>query len=330
MVRWGILGAGNIARRFAASLTNDPRCKLVALSSRTREGVERALADTGALRGYVSHDELLGDPEVDAVYLSLPHGLHREWTVRALRAGKAVLLEKPAGLTADEVREMASVAHEEDVLLMEGMKARFSPAFTAVRHLVGEGVVGELVTVETSLCNDMAANIERRGSYHVQPGQGGVLLDCGIYCASWLDAFTPECASPHVESVTSRLVNGIDYYVDALLTADALSLRLECAFDRQKPREAILAGTRGSVVVHDLHRSQGYLLRLTGGGRKEVETPFEVDDFFGEIGHFTDLLEAGRTESDIVSLESSIRCADLLDRVRARLQEPSREAERRP
>lgn len=319
MIRWAILGAGNIARRFAASLAHDPRCELVALSSRTREGVERALADTGAARGYVSHDELLDDPEVDAIYLALPHGLHREWTVRALRAGKAVLLEKPAGLTADEVREMASVAREEGVLLMEGMKARFSPAFSAVRGLVDEGALGRLVAVEATLCNDMAADIERRGTYHVQPGQGGVLLDCGIYCASWLDAFVPEDVRPRVESVRARLVNDIDYYVDALISAGALDLRLECAFDRRRPREATLVGTEGTVVVHDLHRSQGFSLRLAGREREEVEAPFAVDDFYDEISHFNDLLEAGRTESDVVSLESSVRCAELLDGIRARL-----------
>lgn len=319
MIRWAILGAGNIARRFAASLAHDHRCGLVALSSRTRAGVERALADTGATRGYTSHEELLADPEVDAVYLSLPHGLHREWTVRALRAGKAVLLEKPAGITADEVREMASVAREEGILLMEAMKARFSPAFVAVRDLVGEGVLGRLVAVEASLCNDMAADIERRGSYHVQPGQAGVLLDCGIYCASWLDAYVPEGVRPRVESVRARLVDDIDYYVDALISADALDLRLECAFDRQRPREATLVGTKGTIVVHDLHRSQGYSLRLAGREREEVEAPFSVDDFFDEISHFNDLLETGRTESDVVSLESSVRCAELLDAIRARL-----------
>lgn len=321
MVRFGILGAGNIAHRFAASLAQVKGAELVAASRRSALSAEEFLAEVPHAHdahAAKSHADLLADPEVDAIYLALPHALHREWALAALRAGKPVLCEKPATLTAGEMREVARVAHETGVLFMEAMKPRFQPVY---QHIIAAlEQVGPLLRVEASLCNDMLSAVETSGSYHMTPGPGsGVLLDCGTYCASWIAALLPN--EPQVTSVTSIQKGGVDVYALANLRAGAAEVTLECAFDRAKPRTCTITGEHGQLVVEELHRPQRATLRLEDGAKRELAAPYEPDDFSGEITHFVQLVEAGAPESPVMSLDDSIRCAALLDEVRAHFSE---------
>lgn len=328
-VRWGILGAGNIAHRFARSLSHVEGAELVALSCRSAEkaaafaeefgvGEKGVFSDEAFGAVDTAHAALLADPEVDAIYLSLPHALHHDWVVCALRAGKAVLCEKPACLTAAEMADVARVAQETGSLFMEGMKARLTPCYRQVRELVDAGEIGDVVRVETTLCNDMADLIASGKTYHSQPVGGGVLLDCGIYCASWLDDYLPA-GEPHVAGFAG-IANGdgVDLYADAMLEMGGKTATLECAFDRAKPRRATLVGTKGRVVVEDLHRCQRATVYADGGEPRVIDAPYEVDDFYGEASHFTDLVARGAKESDVMPPASSIRCAQIVDAIKAR------------
>lgn len=326
-IRWGILGAGNIAHRFAQSLAHEPHSKLVAISCRSSKkaaafaeefGVAPSRAYADDQDGSQAHEALLADSEVDAIYLALPHVIHVKWAVAALRAGKAVLSEKPATVNAGEMREIAAVARETGVLYMEGMKTRFTPLYRRIRQEVAEGLIGEVTSVRASLCNDMAEHIEANGSYHVRhDGGGGVLLDCGCYCATWLEDYLPGELS--VMQVRGQLKDGIDYYIDAGLSMGGCKASLECAFDRKKPRQAVINGGLGSIVVDEMHRPQEAIIAVQGMEPITVSAPYEVDDFYGEIAHFVGLMLHGKTESDIMSLEASVRQAELLDAIRAKL-----------
>ena len=313
MVRFGILGAGNIAKRFAASLAHVEGATLVAVSCRTQQKADAAAAAMGAQRAYAGHDALLADPDLDAIYLALPHDLHHEWALKALRAHKAVLCEKPAMLTAAEMRDVAEVARTEGILFMEAMKPRFVPLYAHVAQELER--IGTITRVEATLCNDMLGFVEGSGSYHMTPGPGaGVLLDCGIYCASWIEEF---CAgTPTLTSIAGASKDGIDTYADARLAFDDVDARLECAFDRAKPRTATLWGTMGHIVVEELHRPQRATLYLDDGTEEVIDAPYEVDDFYGEVRHFVGLVERGAKESEAMSLDDSIRCATILDTIR--------------
>lgn len=319
MTRWGIIGAGNIARRFAKSLAHDSRAELVAVSCRTAEKAEAARAELGAKREYAGHELLLGDPDIDAVYLALPHGLHKEWAIRALKAGKAVLCEKPAALSAAEADEMAQAAREEGRLFMEAMKPRFVPLYAQLKSIIDSGGIGCVERVEATLCNDMLVYIEGRNSYHTDPAQGGALLDSGTYCASWLEDFLPKGADPALSSLVASTKDDLNIYVDAELSFGTAKARLECAFDRAKPRCATLVGTKGRIVVEELHRPIRATVFCDGKDPLAIEAPYEVDDFFGEIRHFNDLLETGATESPVMPLSASLGCARILDTIAAGL-----------
>ena len=314
MVNWGILGAGNIAHRFAASLQHHPDGDLVAISGRNAEKLAIFATQFGVGQVYLDHAALLTDPSINAIYLSLPHGLHREWALKALYAGKAVLCEKPATLNANEMREIAKTARLTHTLFMEAMKPRFVPLYAQLQILLEKGIIGTVTRVETSLCNNMPFEI-MGNSYHTQLGQGGCLLDCGCYCASWLEALLP--GAPHVEHVECLIKNELDYYINAELRFGNKTARLECAFDRAKPRQAVIYGTNGHIILDELHRPQKMILSLLGQISQTFTVPYYVDDFYGQIDHFMQCLQNNKIESDIMPFMSSIRCAEILDKIKA-------------
>lgn len=316
MIRWGIIGAGNIAARFAASLYHEQDGCLLAVSCRTLEKAEQFAAAHGAAKAYGSYEALLSDPEVDAVYLALPHGLHKQWAIRAMEAGKSVLCEKPAGLNADEVWQMAQAAEANHVLFMEGMKSRFVPLYGKIKELLREGVIGELQRIDTSLCNEIPFDdLGPWGkTYHTQPGHGGSLLDSGIYCASWIEDLTASDITRI--RLAACLRDGIDVYLDASLQIGSLRATLETAFDRAKPRTVVLIGTTGELRVEELHRTQMAELYRGGIVAETFTAPYVFDDFYGEIHHFTQCLQSGLKESPVMSLAASIRCANILDVIR--------------
>ena len=323
-VRWGILGAGGIARRFARSLAHEAGSHLVAASCRSQEKARAFAEEAGLAPDRVfwdehgagsAHDALIASPDIDAIYLALPHGMHRFWAERALRAGKAVLCEKPATLSAEEMRRVAAVSLATGSLFMEAMKTRFEPAYREMRRIIGTGELGAVVRVEASLQNDVPREAWERSSYYLDPVQGGALLDTGIYCASWIDDLLPGDVS--VVSAEEARCGEVDVYDSAELRVGCGTARLSCAFDRAGSRRAVVACEQGRIVVDDLHRPTHMVVEPEGAAPYDVEAPYEVDDFYPEIEHFARLVRTGAEESPIMPLSASIRCAEILDAIRA-------------
>ena len=183
---------------------------------------------------------------------------------------------------------------------------------------MAEGAIGGLRRVEALLENDMGDRIARGGDYLSDPDGGGILLDSGIYCASWVEDYLP--GPLEVVRARARWDHGVDCFVDAEIASaggdGAPTARLVTAADEGGPRTARLVGTTGEIVVDDMHRPQRARLERAGAAPVELDLPYPVDDFHDEIEHFVDLLLAGRAESDVMPLAASLRCAELLDAVR--------------
>jgi D-xylose 1-dehydrogenase (NADP+, D-xylono-1,5-lactone-forming) len=178
MIRVGILGTARIARAlFTAPLHN---ASIVAIASREKSAAEAFGSEFGIPRRYGSYDQLLDDNEVDAVYIPLPQHLHCEYTVKAARAGKHVLVEKPAALTSNEVREMNNTCRAHSVYLMEAFMYRFKSAVKRIREIVASGEIGTLNLINFN----WSFNIRRvrRGAFRTDPALGGgSMYDLGIY-----------------------------------------------------------------------------------------------------------------------------------------------------
>lgn len=310
-MRFGIIGTGNIAMRFARSAAFVDNIEIDGVYGRTKEHVLSFAEKFNIPHMYDSMEALL-DSGVDAVYVALPHGLHKDATISALSRGVGVLCEKPAGLNCEEVKEMIHAAKDNNTLFMEAMKTRFEPAYIELKKEVERGVIGKVEKILLSDCFLLDSSLYGH-TYHTEKGQGGCLLDCGCYCLGWAEDYAgvPE----RVRIKEAKMMDGVDMYVRAELIYPDCAIDVECGFDRKQPQTAVLIGTKGTAEVDLLHRPQGYLL-CHKENEKDVSMPALHDDMYGEIAHFASLLEKGEKQSDVMPYDASLRIAIISDMIR--------------
>lgn len=316
MVKFGIIGAGNIAHRFAKSLASHPEGKLVAISARNKEKGHTFAKEFSVPAVYQDGAALLEDADVDAVYIALPHGLHAEWSVRAIRAGKAVLCEKPAALSQTEMNMVADAAVKEGVLYMEAIKTRFVPLYEVLKKEIATGRIGKLLSVEARLCRDFHFGEDCR-TYHMDPVMGGCVWDMGIYGISYMEDFLR--GEPEITAFFAKKKGEVEVYTEAELAfPDGTTGRLVCAFDRTAPGKIIFTGEQGRITVEEPTHPQKMTIE-TREGSKVIEIPHPVDDFYGEIDAFIKCIRENRTEEEKMPLTASIRCARMIDIIKAGL-----------
>lgn len=312
MIRWGILGAGNIARRFAASLQFEKDSVLYAISGRSQEKLDAFAQKFPCEKTYIGHENLINDENIDAIYLALPHVMHCEWALRALANHKPVLCEKPAAIDETETRAIAECAKANDTLFMEAMKPRFVPVYAKLKELLNNGVIGDIEDVYTKIC--FTIPMDRFGqSYHTVPEGGGALLDSGIYCASLIEDLLK--GEPQFIQTYASNYKGVDLYTDSSMKFDNGTARMEVGFERSAPRNAVITGTKGSVTVVDLHRPVTLIVR-TEEGETSIREDYENDDFYSQIHHFVQLVAEGKKESPVMPYDAMIREAHILDLIR--------------
>ncbi len=187
-LNWGVLGTARIVRKVIPAL-QAANGEVVGIASRT-EAKARDYADKhGLAEAFGSYDALLASPDIDAVYIPLPNTLHLEWTLKALRAGKHVLCEKPLAVTAAECEEIGRAADEQGLKVLEGFMYRFHPRFERLQELMGGGVVGETRFIRVA--HSFAAEGDENIRWFSALG-GGALLDTGCYCVNISRMLTRE------------------------------------------------------------------------------------------------------------------------------------------
>nr|WP_242515729.1 Gfo/Idh/MocA family oxidoreductase [Sorangium cellulosum] len=222
-MRWGVLGASSFALNVSLpGMKRGPLTQLAALASRDIGKARDAARSLGIPRAYGSYEELLDDPEIDAIYNPLPNHLHVEWTARAARAGKHVLCEKPVALSARDAETLVAVQRQTGKLIAEAFMIRNHPQWHQARDWVRSGQIGDLVSVQAafSFFNRDAANIRNR-----KDAGGGALYDIGCYAVNtsrFLFGREPARAIALLERDpdfgTDRLTSGLLDYGGAHLT----------------------------------------------------------------------------------------------------------------
>lgn len=179
-VRWGVIGTAAIAvNRVLPAMQQASNARLVGVASRTKSKAEKVAAQFGANKAYGSYEELLADPEIEAVYIPLPNGLHAEWSIKAMRAGKDVLCEKPLTMNAAEARQVQQVRQETGKLTIEAFAYRFSPGMERAIEIARSGRLGKLETVHTStgfVIRPDPNNVRLMAGFG-----GGAVYDIGCY-----------------------------------------------------------------------------------------------------------------------------------------------------
>lgn len=313
-MKWGIIGAGRIAHRFASSLKHVEGCTLQAVSCRTLQKAEIFQTEHDALKAYGSFDAIVNDPQVEAVYISTPHQFHYAWIMKCLQAHKAVLVEKPACLSAEEMQSVIHCAKENHCLFMEAMKCRFTPLYEKVKEVINEDRIGKITQINTSFCN--AASIDAiENSYLGDPASLGCLSDLGIYCISWIEDFTKE--DMVLKYVYANVKNCVNLYICAYMQSGDIACVMECGMDREKEKIVTIKGTKGTIVVRPLHRA--FQMTVTTDVVDEIEIPYVVDDFYGEIKAFVDCYQQGNIENDYISHAASLRCTEIMEMIQKSL-----------
>ncbi|MCU1411858.1 MAG: hypothetical protein JWR04_2565 [Rhodoglobus sp.] len=325
-IRWGILGSGRITETgLAPAIESDPRNVLVATSSRDLAAARRQADLLGAENAHGSYEDLLADPAVDIVYNPLPNSLHREWTIKALEAGKHVLCEKPMALSAADVRAMADAAVAADRLLIEGFMWRYHPRVAHVQQLAREEL-GPLRLVRVAYTYDLWANYAgdraaAAGDIRLNPDLGGGALgDIGSYTISGLRAY----AGGKAVSVSSRLLSehsGVDMrFSGEVLFDNGVLGQFYCAMDVPGGAVVDLTGDRGRVRLPNAFRTSSdwgdvIIQRLDQPGGMTVERlPFE-DQFELEVASISRVLLDN--DEPLITLEDSIGNAELMDAIRS-------------
>jgi len=318
-VKWGVLGNAEIARVCVIPAVQKSRNGTVrALATRFPDNGRQVVAEHHISHLYNNYDDLLADPEIDAVYIPLPNHLHHPWTLRAFQAGKHVLCEKPLACSEREAQEMVNSAVESGLLLMEGMMYRFHPRSQRIKAEVTAGEIGAVRLVRSAFCYPMAQEQLSSGNHaRLKPEMGGgALLDVGCYCVSaarwFLDS---EPAQLQAQAVYHP--GGVDMHLAGSLRFSDIGLAtLEASFITALQQTYTVVGTEAAIELpHDAfipwEKDAVYTLR-----RKDQESGQEsvtpgADEYQLMVEHFADAV-LGKTQLAI-SPEDSVRNMRVLD-----------------
>ena len=317
-IRWGVLAPGGIAHAFADAVAVGTASSVVAVGSRSRERAQDFADEFEIPRAYGSYEELVADPDVDAVYVASPHSEHHDHALLAIEAGKPVLVEKAFTRSAAEAREVLAAAEARGLLVVEAMWSRFLPHYDVVRRVVEAGLIGDLVAVHA----DHGQHLYPDGPPRLSQPElaGGALLDLGVYPISFADLVLGAPAS--VSAVGTLTDLGVDASSTVTITgAGGGHGVLACTMAAATPCSAVVAGTEARLELSRTFYTPGSTIRLVNRAGEVVDErdgglPDDVRGFSYEAAEFARCLVAGERESPLMPHAATLRVMETMDEVR--------------
>ena len=313
-VRWGIVGAGNIAHTFAADIQQVANAELTAIAARKSASAEKFAGKYAIAKSYEGYEALYADPDIDAVYVATPHTLHLQNTCDALRAGKAVMCEKPITISAAECRALLDVADDTGSYLMEAMWTWFLPAIRQAREWVDAGLIGELRHVKAELGYPKIYDPNSRLFDPLLAG--GCLLDMGVYPIAIAQYFVKK--PPRDIQVVSRFAaNGVDDDVAMLFDYGNCVASLATSFRCKLPNTAYLIGSEGFIEIPNAWSATECHLYKLHDKIDSFRDNRSGSGFEFQIASASSDILQGRTQSEVVPHSASLAFQQQMDRVRA-------------
>ncbi|MBW8837063.1 MAG: Gfo/Idh/MocA family oxidoreductase [Burkholderia sp.] len=312
-IRWGIVGAGRIARRFAQGLAYVPHARLAALWSRRPEPAQ-TFADEFGGEACASFDALLASG-IDALYIATVQDSHADYAVAALQAGVHVLCEKPATINRPQLERVVDAARGAQRLFMEAMKPPFYPLYRKLRAHLKDDPIGDMGLVRAGCSVPGVPDDHPSLSFE---HAGGALLDIGIYeiflAVDWLGA-------PLEVQTLGRLGStGVDTFASLNSRHERGIAQLFCGLDLHGKGDALLMAKGGHVTIHEpWWNPSRATIRYTDGRVVEFDEPFEGGGLNYETAHFCELIRAGQLESPLMPHSKSLQMIEMADAARAAL-----------
>lgn len=313
-IRFGIVGTGTIAHRFAEAIKNVDNAELVAVASRTKENAEKFGCEFDIPARFDSYEKMALSDVIDAAYIAVPHSGHIGCSCLMMNNGKHVLCEKPMAVNSKEAEEMFRCARENNVLLMEAMWARLVPGTIKMLELVENGVLGDILGVEGKFCYSMD---EDEMYHHVfkRENGGGSLLDVGVYglnFASWY-------LGKDVETINAQsdIYNGVDSHTCVLLKyKNGAIADISSAILLRKPNEGYVYGNKGYARLLRFYAPQEIDIYLNNGETVKIPVPYAGNGFEEQIAHFSECVSKGLKESPVVTHEQTLYITKQMDKIR--------------
>jgi xylose dehydrogenase (NAD/NADP) len=285
-VRWGLLSTAHINRLLIPPANASPKLDVVAVASRDPARAKAYACEWGIPRAHGTYEALLDDPDVEAIYISLPNSLHVEWSIKALEAGKHVLVEKPFDKRPERVEEAFDAAERAGRLLMEAFMYRHNPQTKRLTELVEDGAIGNLQTIRAAFSYSLydAENVRLRADV-----EGGALMDVGCYCVSGSRLLGGEPTRVFGEQLVGP--TGVDVrFHGTLRFPSGVVSQWDCGMVMPERDELEVIGDEASLFLDDpWHcRTPGIELRRDGDGERIELEP--VDSYGLELENLSDAI----------------------------------------
>ena len=313
-IRWGILGCGNIANKFATDLQMVSGSVLRAVASRDPERAQKFAIKHTAKRIYSNYTALVNDPDLDVIYVATTHNFHYEHAALCLAANKAVLCEKPICVNAQQAQKLVELSRKKDIFLMEAMWTLFFPTVTRLIKDIDSGIIGtpQLVQADFGITKPQEAG----SRFYEKKLAAGALLDLGIYTINFANIVFgshPERISGYAQ-FTDQGVDRLSTY--NLIYSEGRQALLSAAIALPTPHQARIYGDKGRIVVDDFYHPQQYQIILNGKKPKLVNEGFDGFGYLYEAREVQQCLLGGKTESMICSLDETVAIMQVMDDLR--------------
>lgn len=314
MVRFGIVGCGNIAQKFARDIKLTENAKLVAVSARNHVDALKYKEQYHVPFSYPSYLDMAMSSEIDAVYIATPHNFHFEQAIMFLKHKKHVLVEKPIAVNEKQLEEMIKVAKENNVLLMEAMWTYFLPSTLYVDEMIHRGDLGNLkeafIPFGYSLINDYP-NEKRL----LNPAlAGGSILDIGVYPISFFHLIQKQRLKT-IKATANFTETGVDATCDIHIMDElGAKIHIQSSIEKDLSNNAKLVYEKGTIEMIDFSRATTIYVNKT-----KFDIPYEGEGFVHQIRSFSESVENKDVENPIMTHNASMRCMKTMDEVRRQI-----------
>lgn len=311
VLKFGIIGPGRIAEKFARAVALCENVEVYAVASSKLERAESFAEKFSVEKTYEGYESMLQDEGVDAVYIAVPHNFHVSAVELCAKYKKAILCEKPFSHLLSETEKGIAAAKENDVLLMEAVWTRFLPATLKVKEWIQAGKIGQVGLVQADFsCVSNAGSTDRLMDKNLA---GGAILDIGIYTLAFaLDMC--DSKAKEVKAFTQLGKTGVDVLSTYMIEMENGAIFTgNTGFKAGNEHYGVIAGNEGYIKIPEFWQCEKCGLYTTGGKLVEEFESCTENGFIYEVEHFRDLYFAGKKESDRVSYSDTLEMSRIMD-----------------